>query len=68
MKLFYDAKGNVVGSFEGASQEIEDSVGIPSNAASVIEAPAEIAERVIDPKDPLVPSDLQVVNDEVVII
>ena len=58
MKLFHDNDGNVIGSFEGATDVIESNVGLPSNATGFVTAPKDLADRVNDPLDPLHPHDL----------
>lgn len=66
MKIFYDADGNVIGSIEGATPEIEAALGMPE-AAVEVQLEDDLAKRVADPLDPLKPADISVDNGEVVI-
>jgi hypothetical protein len=65
MKLFYDTSGNVIGSFEGATDAIESSVGLPSSAIGFLVAPKALVDRLNDPLDPLHPHDLTVAGNEI---
>jgi hypothetical protein len=65
MKLFTDSHGNVIGSFEGATEDIEANVGLPTNATGFVIAPKDLADRINDPLDPLHPHDLVVSDGQV---
>lgn len=58
MKLFYDETGKVVGSFEGATPEIETKVYMPG--ANEIAAPDELVQRFNDLDDEAHPLTYQV--------
>lgn len=62
MKLFYNEAGQVVGSLEGATPEIEAMFGLPSNAIGYMEPDRELYLRLVDPKDKLHPHDLKIIN------
>lgn len=64
MKLFYDIEGNVVGSFEGATPEIEGRVGLPSNAIGHVVAAPDLVDRLNDPMDPLQAHHLTIIAGE----
>lgn len=65
MKLFYNSDGKVIGSFEGASAEIEQKVSMPDTSEVVVEQ--ELIDRLNDGSDSLLPHLLRVENDEIIV-
>lgn len=59
MRLFYDKNGNITGTIEGATSEIEAAFGWPGDAVGEITPDAELVARLTDPLDSLHPLDLK---------
>lgn len=64
MKLFYDNEGNVIGSYEAATDELEAVASMPN--ANEIQVPQDLVARITDNQDSLHPHDLVVVNDQII--
>lgn len=64
MRLFYDRDGNIVGSFTGATPEIEAGLTMPGTEA--LAAPEDMAQRFNDPMDEAHPLSYQVIDGEIV--
>ena len=58
MKIFYDKQGNVVGFVDGATDDIES--GISMKGATEATVPDDIADRIVDPFDPLTHQDITI--------
>lgn len=65
MKIFYDDNGNIIGSIEGATADIEATLGMPGT--NEVTAPVEIAQRLADPSDELTTQGISIQDGEVVI-
>ena len=65
MKVFYEQDGNVVGTLEGANQDIEKNATMPGYEET--RAPVDIAQRILNPNDPLLHTDLAVEDGRVIV-
>ena len=65
MKVFYDKDGNVVGMIDSATPAIEAKMTMADRLESRV--PSPIAERLRNPNDPLLHTDLAVEDGRVIV-
>lgn len=65
MKLFYNESGEVIGQMEGATPEIEASLGMPG--CQEVQAPQVVSQLISDPHISFTHTDLEVKDGEIIL-